>query len=135
MEDGNKSCAAEFKLRCSEKGGSKVTDDPVDAPAPEPVKKPRKPRASDPAADDAKAGTADQDPQQDTDVDQPGADDDGGTEEPAKDEPPHVEKHKKEPQAAAEPVKQSGTGSDKMPRGKSDAGLMRFRRKPPKRRR
>jgi len=111
-----------------------VTGDSIETPAPDPVKKPRKPRASDAASDEPKATAAEQDTQQDPDVDPPQADDDdGGTDDPAaattKDEPPHVEKHKTEPHATAEPAKQSGTGSDKVPKSRSGAGLMRFRRK------
>ena len=116
-----------------------MTGDSIETPAPDPVKKPRKPRASEPAPEEAKAETADEETLPVADVDQPQADEDGGTDETdavtTEVEQPKVEEHETQPQAAAEPPKQSGVVSDKVTEGKSMSQLMRFRMRTRKRRR
>ena len=109
-----------------------MTGDPVDAsPPPEPAKKARKPRPSESAPDD-KVETAEEEPLQVAEENDSQAEDKGTDQTSAattSQVEEHKEEHKTEPQAAADPAKQSGTGSDEGPKSRSGAGLMRFRRK------
>jgi hypothetical protein len=111
----------------------KVTGDTMDAPTPEPVKKTRKSRASEPAPDDTKAESAEEETLQVADVDEPQADEDGDTDETSaattEVERQKVEEHRTQTHAAAKPAEQSGAVKDKIPKGKGNAGLMRFRRR------
>jgi hypothetical protein len=109
-----------------------MTDGSTNEPAEQAKKPPRKSRTSEPASDDPKAGSSDQDPVQDSD-DGAETEKDEGSEQsgaaPTKSESPVAEKHGTPPHAGTEPAKRAVSDGDKASGSSTRSVYTRFRRR------